>query len=58
MLMCIQVFVLILSIGSPDIELKRNDNGTTELRNDGTTEGQGKPSLAPAFQSGDIMMVL
>ena len=32
----------------------RND-GITEPRNHGTTEGQGESSIAPLFQSGAIM---
>ena len=34
------IFGQILSIRSQDIEQKRNVNGITESRNDGTTEGR------------------
>ena len=48
-------FGQILSIRSQDIEQKRNVNGITESRNDGTTEGQGESSIAPLFQSRAII---
>ena len=37
------------------MKCSRND-GMTESRNHGTTEGQGESSIAPLFQSGAIKM--
>ena len=37
---------------------ERRKGGKTEGRKDGTTEGHGESSIAPLFQSGDIITAL
>ena len=42
-------FGKILSIGSQDIEWKRNGNGKNRIQNYGITEGQAISNIAPTF---------